>query len=67
MLQCSVNVLAVRSAAEIVVGLKLETCCLAILALGHLDMLFDCPIISRVEEGAKIFGCLMDIERQLRD
>lgn len=61
------DVLVVRSAAETVVCLKLETCCLDILGLSHLDMLFDCPIISCVEEGAKIFGCLMDIERQLRD
>lgn len=61
------DVLAVRPAAETVVCLKLETCCLGMLGLSHLDMLFHCPIISCVEEGAKIFGCLMDIERQLRD
>lgn len=67
MLQCSTDVLAVRSAAEMVVCLKLETYCLDILGSSRLDMLFDCPIISCVEEGAKIFGCLMDIERQLRD
>lgn len=67
MLQCSTDILAVKSAAKIVACLKLETCCLDILGLSHLGMLFDCPIISHVEEGAKIFGCLMDIERQLRD
>lgn len=61
------NALAVKSAVETVVYLKLETCCLDILGLSHLDMLFDCPIISHVEEGAKIFHCLMDTERQLRD
>lgn len=67
MLWCSTDVLAVKSAAKIVVCLKLETCCLDTLGLSHLDLLFHRPIISHVEEGAKIFRCLMDIERQLRD
>lgn len=62
MLQCSMGVLAASSVVETVFSLKLESCCLGILGLSHQDVLFDC-----VEEGAKIFGCLMDIERQLRD
>lgn len=67
MFQCSPGVLAVRLPGQTVACLKLETCCLDMLALSHLDMLVDCPIIPRVEEGAKSSGCLMDTGRQLRD